>query len=309
MAAVAVNVVRRRQKCLKGKIYLKGRYSNMKKFLAFFMVVAVVMGMAFVVMSSADEKDATFTINVSDPVNGVYDVSVDISATTPISGFTLQVKLGDGVSFVEFADEDEYFGDIALSASKGYNNASLVYLTAERIVHVVLANSKGNVQYMVGNPNGSFGNKLTGAIKFQIKSDRALTANDITFGSETKLVSDDKDKTNVTFDFVPVLPAAPTTTTETPVPTTTEAPVPTTTEAPVPTTTETPVPTTTEVPVPTTTEDPDAPTTTGEEPAPTTTAKDPNTSDGSAMGMFAFIALAIASLACAVVVIVRRKRA
>ena len=154
---------------------------------------------------------------------------------------------------------------------------------------------------MVGNPNGSFGNKLTGAIKFQIKSDRALTANDITFGSETKLVSDDKDKTNVTFDFVPVLPAAPTTTTETPVPTTTEAPVPTTTE--------TPVPTTTEVPVPTTTEDPDAPTTTGEEPAPTTTAKDPNTSDGSAMGMFAFIALAIASLACAVVVIVRRKRA
>ena len=265
----------------------------MKKFLAIFMVVAVVMGMAFVVMSSADEKDATFTINVSDPVNGVYDVSVDISATTPISGFTLQVKLGDGVSFVEFADEDEYFGDIALSASKGYNNASLVYLTAEKIVHVVLANSKGNVQYMVGNPNGSFGNKLTGAIKFQIKSDRALTANDITFGSETKLVSDDKDKTNVTFDFVPVLPAAPTTTTETPVPTTTEAPVPTTTEAPVPTTTE----------------DPDAPTTTGEEPAPTTTAKDPNTSDGSAMGMFAFIALAIASLACAVVVIVRRKRA
>lgn len=225
MAAVAVNVVRRRQKCLKGKIYLKGRYSNMKKFLAIFMVVAVVMGMAFVVMSSADEsadeKDATFTINVSDPVNGVYDVSVDISATTPISGFTLQVKLGDGVSFVEFADEDEYFGDIALSASKGYNNASLVYLTAERIVHVVLANSKGNVQYMVGNPNGSFGNKLTGAIKFQIKSDRALTANDITFGSETKLVSDDKDKTNVTFDFVPVLPAAPTPTTETPAPTTT----------------------------------------------------------------------------------------
>ena len=259
MAAVVVNVVRRRQKCLKGKIYLKGRYSNMKKFLAIFMVVAVVMGMAFVVTSSADEKDATFTINVSDPVNGVYDVSVDISATTPISGFTLQVKLGDGVSFVEFADEDEYFGDIALSASKGYNNASLVYLTAERIVHVVLANSKGNVQYMVGNPNGSFGNKLTGAIKFQIKSDRALTANDITFGSETKLVSDDKDKTNVTFDFVPVLPAAPTPT--------------------------------------------------GEEPAPTTTAKDPNTSDGSAMGMFAFIALAIASLACAVVVIVRRKRA
>ena len=58
----------------------------MKKFLAIFMVVAVVMGMAFVVMSSADEKDATFTINVSDPVNGVYDVSVDISATTPISG-------------------------------------------------------------------------------------------------------------------------------------------------------------------------------------------------------------------------------
>ena len=44
MAAVAVNVVRRRQKCLKGKIYLKGRYSNMKKFLAIFMVVAVAEG-------------------------------------------------------------------------------------------------------------------------------------------------------------------------------------------------------------------------------------------------------------------------
>ena len=266
----------------------------MKKFLAIFMVVAVVMGMAFVVMSSADEKDATFTLNVSDPVNGVYDVSVDLSATTPISGFTFQVKLGDGVSFVEFEDEDEYFGDIALSASKGYNNASLVYLTAEKTIHVVVANSKGNVQYMVGNPDGAFGNKLAGAIKFQIKSDKALTASDLTSGSETKLVSDDKNKPNVTFDFIAVLPAAPTTTTEAPVPTTTEAPVPTTTEDP---------------DVPTTTEDPDAPTTTGEEPAPTTTAKDPNTSDGSAMGMFAFIALAIASLACAVVVIVRRKRA
>ena len=32
----------------------------MKKFLAIFMVVAVVMGMAFVVMSSADEKGCNF---------------------------------------------------------------------------------------------------------------------------------------------------------------------------------------------------------------------------------------------------------
>ena len=54
---------------------------------------------------------------------------------------------------------------------------------------------------------------------------------------------------------------------------------------------------------------PAAPTDPTDPTAPTTTAKDPNTSDGSAMGMFAFIALAIASLACAVVVIVRRKRA
>ncbi|MDD7393526.1 MAG: hypothetical protein PUG24_03920, partial [Eubacteriales bacterium] len=34
----------------KGKYYLKGRYTNMKKFLAIFMVVAVVMGMTFIVM-------------------------------------------------------------------------------------------------------------------------------------------------------------------------------------------------------------------------------------------------------------------
>ena len=140
-------------------------------------------------------------------------------------------------------------------------------------VQFTAADSAGNIETEIGGTSGMFPSNPKGIIVFDINVSGEIT-------EDTVKVIFIKTTSGVTVVSSTVnynLPAAPTTTTETPVPTTTE--------------------------------DPDAPTTTGEEPAPTTTAKDPNTSDGSAMGMFAFIALAIASLACAVVVIVRRKRA
>ena len=308
MAAVAVNVVRRRQKCLKGKIYLKGRYSNMKKFLAIFMVVAVVMGMAFVVMSSADEAVNTFTVNVSEPVDGKATVSIDVNAKAPLTALQMQIQFGEGTSMIQKSNAKQYYKNVYKTDEDeneyGWNLREAALYEADK-VQFTAADSAGNVENEIGGTSGMFPSNPKGIIVFDINVSGEITEDTV----KVIFIKTTSDATVVSSTVNYNLPAAPTTTTETPVPTTTEAPVPTTTEAPVPTTTETPVPTTTEAPVPTTTEDPDAPTTTGEEPAPTTTAKDPNTSDGSAIGMFAFIALAIASLACAVVVIVRRKRA
>ena len=300
MAAVAVNVVRRRQKCLKGKIYLKGRYSNMKKFLAIFMVVAVVMGMAFVVMSSADEAVNTFTVNVSEPVDGKATVSIDVNAKAPLTALQMQIQFGEGTSMIQKSNAKQYYKNVYKTDEDeneyGWNLREAALYEADK-VQFTAADSAGNVENEIGGTSGMFPSNPKGIIVFDINVSGEITEDTV----KVIFIKTTSDATVVSSTVNYNLPAAPTTTTETPVPTTTEAPVPTTTE--------TPVPTTTEAPVPTTTEDPDAPTTTGEEPAPTTTAKDPNTSDGSAIGMFAFIALAIASLACAVVVIVRRKRA
>ena len=308
MAAVAVNVVRRRQKCLKGKIYLKGRYSNMKKFLAIFMVVAVVMGMAFVVMSSADEAVNTFTVNVSEPVDGKATVSIDVNAKAPLTALQMRIQFGEGTSMIQKSNAKQYYKNVYKTDEDeneyGWNLREATLYEADK-VQFTAADSAGNIETEIGGTSGMFPSNPKGIIVFDINVSGEITEDTV----KVIFIKTTSDATVVSSTVNYNLPAAPTTTTETPVPTTTETPVPTTTETPVPTTTETPVPTTTEAPVPTTTGDPDAPTTTGEEPAPTTTAKDPNTSDGSAMGMFAFIALAIASLACAVVVIVRRKRA
>ena len=59
----------------------------------------------------------------------------------------------------------------------------------------------------------------------------------------------------------------------------------------------------------TTTEPEQVETTTEPEQVETTTSDDPNTSDGSSLSMIVFVVLAVVSLACAAVVIVRRKRA
>ena len=292
MAAVAVNVVRRRQKCLKGKIYLKGRYSNMKKFLAIFMVVAVVMGMAFVVMSSADEAVNTFTVNVSEPVDGKATVSIDVNAKAPLTALQMRIQFGEGTSMIQKSNAKQYYKNVYKTDEDeneyGWNLREATLYEADK-VQFTAADSAGNIETEIGGTSGMFPSNPKGIIVFDINVSGEITEDTV----KVIFIKTTSDVTVVSSTVNYNLPAAPTTTTETPVPTTTETPVPTTTEAPVPTTTE----------------DPDAPTTTGEEPAPTTTAKDPNTSDGSAMGMFAFIALAIASLACAVVVIVRRKRA
>ena len=292
MAAVAVNVVRRRQKCLKGKIYLKGRYSNMKKFLAIFMVVAVVMGMAFVVMSSADEAVNTFTVNVSEPVDGKATVSIDVNAKAPLTALQMRIQFGEGTSMIQKSNAKQYYKNVYKTDEDeneyGWNLREATLYEADK-VQFTAADSAGNIETEIGGTSGMFPSNPKGIIVFDINVSGEITEDTV----KVIFIKTTSDTTVVSSTVNYNLPAAPTTTTETPVPTTTETPVPTTTEAPVPTTTE----------------DPDAPTTTGEEPAPTTTAKDPNTSDGSAMGMFAFIALAIASLACAVVVIVRRKRA
>ena len=264
----------------------------MKKFLAIFMVVAVVMGMAFVVMSSADEAVNTFTVNVSEPVDGKATVSIDVNAKAPLTALQMRIQFGEGTSMIQKSNAKQYYKNVYKTDEDeneyGWNLREATLYEADK-VQFTAADSAGNIETEIGGTSGMFPSNPKGIIVFDINVSGEITEDTV----KVIFIKTTSDATVVSSTVNYNLPAAPTTTTETPVPTTTETPVPTTTEAPVPTTTE----------------DPDAPTTTGEEPAPTTTAKDPNTSDGSAMGMFAFIALAIASLACAVVVIVRRKRA
>ena len=261
MAAVAVNVVRRRQKCLKGKIYLKGRYSNMKKFLAIFMVVAVVMGMAFVVMSSADEAVNTFTVNVSEPVDGKATVSIDVNAKAPLTALQMRIQFGEGTSMIQKSNAKQYYKNVYKTDEDeneyGWNLREATLYEADK-VQFTAADSAGNIETEIGGTSGMFPSNPKGIIVFDINVSGEITEDTV----KVIFIKTTSDATVVSSTVNYNLPAAPTDPT-----------------------------------------DPTAPT------APTTTAKDPNTSDGSVMGMFAFIALAIASLACAVVVIVRRKRA
>ena len=99
----------------KGKYYLKERYTNMKKFLAIFMVVAVVMGMTFIVMSSAEAADFTYTVNVSEPVDGKATVTIDIDVTKPLSEISMDITVADGVTIVEKAKDAQYYkGNVKL---------------------------------------------------------------------------------------------------------------------------------------------------------------------------------------------------
>lgn len=257
-AAVAVNVVRRRQKCLKGKIYLKGRYSNMKKFLAIFMVVAVVMGMAFVVMSSADEAVNTFTVNVSEPVDGKATVSIDVNAKAPLTALQMQIQFGEGTSMIQKSNAKQYYKNVYKTDEDeneyGWNLREATLYEADK-VQFTAADSAGNIETEIGGTSGMFPSNPKGIIVFDINVSGEITEDTV----KVIFIKTTSDATVVSSTVNYNLPAAPT--------------------------------------------DPTDPT------DPTTTAKDPNTSDGSVMGIFAFIALAIASLACAVVVIVRRKRA
>lgn len=261
MAAVAVNVVRRRQKCLKGKIYLKGRYSNMKKFLAIFMVVAVVMGMAFVVTSSADEAVNTFTVNVSEPVDGKATVSIDVNAKAPLTALQMRIQFGEGTSMIQKSNAKQYYKNVYKTDEDeneyGWNLREATLYEADK-VQFTAADSAGNIETEIGGTSGMFPSNPKGIIVFDINVSGEITEDTV----KVIFIKTTSDATVVSSTVNYNLPAAPTDPT-----------------------------------------DPTDPT------APTTTAKDPNTSDGSAMGMFAFIALAITSLACAVVVIVRRKRA
>ena len=303
----------------KGKIYLKGRYTNMKKFLAIFMVVAVVMGMAFVVMSSADEADFLYTVNVGEPADGKVNVSVDVKANKGLNGVSLSLQVADGATIVAKATDRDYYSKACrkttiismdplevetVDAFEQY----LVGLNGQTITFTLT--STDDSANRIGGSNNVFPSEMKGLISFDIEYNGTVDADTV---KVVKLQST-TGTTQATVKYEYNLPVAPTTTTEEPVPpTTTEEPVPpTTTEEPVPpTTTEEPVPpTTTEDPdAPTTTADPDVPTTTEDPAVPTTTAKDPNTSDSSMISTVAFIAIAIVSLACAVVVIIRRKRA
>ena len=228
----------------------------MKKFLAIFMVVAVVMGMAFVVMSSADEAVNTFTVNVSEPVDGKATVSIDVNAKAPLTALQMRIQFGEGTSMIQKSNAKQYYKNVYKTDEDeneyGWNLREATLYEADK-VQFTAADSAGNIETEIGGTSGMFPSNPKGIIVFDINVSGEITEDTV------KVIFITSDATVVSSTVNYNLPAAPT--------------------------------------------DPTDPT------APTTTAKDPNTSDGSAMGMFAFIALAIASLACAVVVIVRRKRA
>ena len=220
MAAVAVNVVRRRQKCLKGKIYLKGRYSNMKKFLAIFMVVAVVMGMAFVVMSSADEAVNTFTVNVSEPVDGKATVSIDVNAKAPLTALQMRIQFGEGTSMIQKSNAKQYYKNVYKTDEDeneyGWNLREATLYEADK-VQFTAADSAGNIETEIGGTSGMFPSNPKGIIVFDINVSGEITEDTV----KVIFIKTTSDVTVVSSTVNYNLPAAPTTTTETPAPTTT----------------------------------------------------------------------------------------
>ena len=237
----------------------------MKKFLAIFMVVAVVMGMAFIVMSSADEADFTYTVNVSEVVDGKVKVSIDVDTIKPLSAISMTVKVTDNATIVKKLLSKLYYSGVDTT----YEGTSIcAFDNMEGVIHgneiTFTTASLLDAELCIGGSAGLFPASIKGLINFDINYDGPIDENTVVVSYVKCTTGRDEASSAVKYN----LPAAPITTTEEP-----------------------------------------APITTTEEPAPTTTAKDPGTSDGSSIGMFAFIALAAASLACAVVVIIRRKRA
>ena len=269
----------------KGKYYLKGRYTNMKKFLAIFMVVAVVMGMTFIVMSSAEAADFTYTVNVSEPVDGKATVTIDIDVTKPLSAISMDITVADGVKIVEKAKDTQYYrGNVKLDPESGeayqaFNN--LAVAVNGQVITFTTA-STADVSDVIGGSAGIFPSSMKGFMTFDLEGVTAVNAETVKVTSIKCMSGLDTGVSEVVYN----LPEQEETTTTEP------EQVETTTEQ-----------------VETTTEPEQVETTTESEQVETTTSDDPNTSDGSSLSMIVFVVLAVVSLACAAVVIVRRKRA
>ena len=274
----------------KGKYYLKGRYTNMKKFLAIFMVVAVVMGMTFIVMSSAEAADFTYTVNVSEPVDGKATVTIDIDVTKPLSAISMDITVADGVKIVEKAKDAQYYkGNVKLDPESGeayqaFNN--LAVAVNGQVITFTTA-STADVSDLIGGSAGIFPSSMKGFMTFELEDVAAVNAETVKVTSIKCMSGLDTGVSEVVYN----LPEQEETTTTAP------EQEETTTTAP-------------EQGETTTTEPEQGETTTEPEQGETTTASDdPNTSDGSSLSMIVFVVLAVVSLACAAVVIVRRKRA
>ena len=264
----------------KGKYYLKGRYTNMKKFLAIFMVVAVVMGMTFIVMSSAEAADFTYTVNVSEPVDGKATVTIDIDVTKPLSAISMDITVADGVKIVEKAKDAQYYkGNVKLDPESGeayqaFNN--LAVAVNGQVITFTTA-STADVSDLIGGSAGIFPSSMKGFMTFELEDVAAVNAETVKVTSIKCMSGLDTGVSEVVYN----LPEQEETTTTAP-----------------------------EQGETTTTEPEQGETTTEPEQGETTTASDdPNTSDGSSLSMIVFVVLAVVSLACAAVVIVRRKRA
>lgn len=266
----------------KGKYYLKGRYTNMKKFLAIFMVIAVVMGMTFIVMSSAEEADYTYTVNVSEPVDGKATVSIDVNAKVPLAGIQMTLTVADSVSIVAKDTDEGYYSPectklISLTPVKTAS-AFQVYgasITGNQINFTTT--SAEDVSKLIGGSENIFPSVMNALISFDIEGVTEVNADTV----KVTFIKCMNGLVPGTSDVVYNLPEQEVTTTEPEQEETTTEQVETTTEQ-----------------VETTTEQ-----------VETTTSDDPNTSDGSSLSMIVFVVLAVVSLACAAVVIVRRKRA
>ena len=274
----------------KGKYYIKGRYTNMKKFLAIFMVVAVVMGMTFIVMSSAEAADFTYTVNVSEPVDGKATVTIDIDVTKPLSAISMDITVADGVKIVEKAKDAQYYkGNVKLDPESGeayqaFNN--LAVAVNGQVITFTTA-STADVSDLIGGSAGIFPSSMKGFMTFELEDVAAVNAETVKVTSIKCMSGLDTGVSEVVYN----LPEQEETTTTAP------EQEETTTTAP-------------EQGETTTTEPEQGETTTEPEQGETTTASDdPNTSDGSSLSMIVFVVLAVVSLACAAVVIVRRKRA
>ena len=272
----------------KGKYYLKGRYTNMKKFLAIFMVVAVVMGMTFIVMSSAEEADYTYTVNVSEPVDGKATVSIDVNAKVPLAGIQMTLTVADSVSIVAKDTDEGYYSPectklISLTPVKTAS-AFQVYgasITGNQINFTTT--SAEDVSKLIGGSENIFPSVMNALISFDIEGVTEVNADTV----KVTFIKCMNGLVPGTSDVVYNLPEQEVTTTKPEQEETTTKPEQ----------------------EETTTEPEQVETTTESEQVETTTSDDPNTSDGSSLSMIVFVVLAVVSLACAAVVIVRRKRA
>lgn len=239
----------------------------MKKFLAIFMVVAVVMGMTFIVMSSAEAADFTYTVNVSEPVDGKATVTIDIDVTKPLSAISMDITVADGVKIVEKAKDSNYFkGNSKMVDDEMYQAFNNLAAAVNGQVITFTTASTADASDLIGGSAKIFPSSMKGFMTFDLEDVAAVNAETVKVTSIKCMSGLDTGVSEVVYN----LPEQEETTTE-------PEQVETTTEP--------------------------------EQVETTTASDDPNTSDGSSLSMIVFVVLAVVSLACAAVVIVRRKRA